>query len=123
MPGTSSPPQSDGGSIPPTGTIWFGSSFDTTSNFLLGHADSLPLGKAVAFVAHLTRASTGEVVGLQLDVGGSPASLPGGQVISGADLIGEVLPAAAIYQAGTLTVRVVDVGGNMLAIGTVTILP
>jgi hypothetical protein len=109
--------------MPPTGTIWFGSSFDTTSNALLGRSDSLPLGKPVAFEAHLNRPSTGEVVGLQLDVGGTPANWTGGQVISGANLFGEVLPATAVYQAGTLTVRVVDIAGNLLSIGTVTILP
>ena len=103
--------------------MWFGSSFDTTSNSLLGRSDSLPLGKPVAFVAHLNRPSTGEVVGLQLDVGGSLASWTGGKVIAGANLFGGVLPATAVFQAGTLTVRVVDIGGNLLSIGTVTILP
>ncbi len=122
-PGTSGAPPADGGGIPATGTIWFGSSFDATSNLLLGRADSLPLGKQVAIVAHLNRAATGELVEMQLDVGGTPATLPGGEVIAGARLIGEVLPATAIYQAGTLTVRVVDAGGSLLAIGTVTILP
>jgi hypothetical protein len=109
--------------MPPIGTIWFGSSFDTTSNSLQGRSDSLPLGKPVAFEAHLNRPSTGEVVGLQLDVGGSPATLTGGHVVAGANLFGEVLPATAVFQAGTLTVQVVDAGGNLLSIGTVTILP
>jgi hypothetical protein len=122
-PETSSVPQADGGVLPPTGTIWFGSSFDTTSFALSGRADSLPFGKAVAFVAHLNRASTGEVVGLQLDIGGLPARWPGGQLASGAHLYGQVLPAVEIYQSGPLTVRVLDVAGHVLAIGTVTILP
>ncbi|HVA86554.1 MAG TPA: hypothetical protein VNF73_09595 [Candidatus Saccharimonadales bacterium] len=108
---------------PPTGSIWFGSSFDPSTLVLTGRSNSIPLGQAVAFVAHLSRASIGESLALDLDIGGMAATWPGGQVAAGDDVVGIVLPAAEIYQAGTLAVTVVDVGGNPLAHGQVTITP
>lgn len=106
---------------PPVGSIWFGSAFDPTTLALSGQTTSIPLGTQVAFVARLTRASRGETVGLQLEIAGLAASWPGGTVPAGDDLLGEVLPAAETSQAGPLSVRVVDLAGNTLASGTVTI--
>lgn len=118
--GSSGPAPAD---VPPPGQIWFGSSFDTTTFVLSGRSTTLPLGSQVAFVARLTRPSKGEVVGLQLNVGGTPATWPGGTLAAGSDVMGQVLPAAEVYQPGPLRVEVVDVGGNVLASGTVTISP
>lgn len=103
--------------------MWFGSSFDLSTFALTGRTTTIKLGSPVAFVAHLSRKSTGEVVGLELNIGGVAATWPGGQPAAGSDVMGEVLPAAEIFQPGPLVVRVVDAGGNTLASGTVTISP
>ncbi len=109
--------------LPPVGAMWFGSSFDVGTFALSGRTTTIKFGNQVAFIAHLTRPSQGEVVGLALDIGGLAATWPGGQLAPGDEVMGQVLPAAEIYQPGPLVVRVVDAGGNTLAQGTVTITP
>lgn len=109
--------------VPPAGSMWFGSSFDTTTFAMTGRTTTIRFGSQVAYVAHLTRPSTGESFVLSLDIGGLPATWPGGQLEPGDEIMGQVLPAAEIYQPGPLTVRVVDAGGTTLAEGTVTITP
>jgi hypothetical protein len=103
--------------IPPAGGIWFGKSFDPTTFVLTGKHSSVGTQEPSAFVAHLTKSIEGTVtVRASLDgtfVGATDVPLTGSGQVMGLTL-------GALVTPGQWTYDVVDVGGNVLASGTVT---
>jgi hypothetical protein len=109
-----------GPNVPPAGTIWFGTSFDTTTFAVSGQASSFARGDHVVMVASFSRTIPGGQ-GINLVVDGS--SFPEGSgSASNYDLFGAVI-LQAFLTTGTHTFEIDDVGGNPLASGTVTITP
>jgi hypothetical protein len=104
--------------LPPAGTIWFGTSFDTTTFALSGQAASFGAGAQVALVAHLSaKVPEGQATTLVFDSYPVPtAAAPSG----GMDVYGWVIP-SVLLTVGEHTVTIRDVGGNVLASGTVRI--
>lgn len=107
------------GNIPPSGQIWFGSSFDTTTFALSGITTSTRTGSTVALVALLPRSvSTGNVT--------MRVSLNGTQVVNQAvtmtgtgDLFGTTVGPFVV--PGEYKYELADIGGNALASGTLTV--
>jgi hypothetical protein len=104
--------------VPPPATIWFGTSFDTTTLDVSGQASSFGQGDPVVMVAHFTRVVPGgQSINILLDgviIKSTAASA------SDYDLFGMALN-SALLPAGQHTLEIDDVGGNMLASGIVTI--
>lgn len=106
---------------PSAGRIWFGKSVDLETLALSGRTGTFPPNHTVALLAHLSRPSRGETVYFALDFG-FPATWPGGMLAAGSTLCAHVLPAAEMSIArGKVTVCVMDMGGNALATGTLTV--
>jgi hypothetical protein len=109
-----------GPNVPPAGTIWFGTSFDTTTFAISGQASSFRQGARVIMVAHFTKTVPGGQ-STNLVVDGASFS-EGSASASNYDLIGAVI-LQAFLTTGTHSFEIDDVGGNPLASGTVTINP
>lgn len=109
--------------LPPSGTAWFGSSFDPQTFVLAGRTSSVRLGQPIAVVGHLSRPSRDETLGFAVGLAGVQLSEPGEHVSGGHDLIGVSIPGVDIFAAGTMTVRVIDASGTTLAWGSITVSP
>jgi len=106
--------------VPPAGTIWFGTSFDTKTLAVSGEALSFAQGSRVVMVAHFSATVPGGQ-GTNLVVDG--VSFPEGSAsASNYDLLGAVI-LQAFLTTGPHTFEVEDLGGNSLAAGIVTITP
>jgi hypothetical protein len=104
---------------PPAGTIWFGTSFDTSTFAVSGQASSFTQSEHVVMVAHFSSTvSSGK--GLNVLVDG--VIIKSTSATSDWDLFGMALN-VAVLPTGTHTFEIDDVGGNRLASGTVTITP
>jgi hypothetical protein len=109
-----------GSNLPPAGTIWFGTSFDTTTFAISGQASSFVQGDRVAMVAHFSWMITG---GQSVNVIVDGVTVKSGSAsASDYDLYGITLSSASL-PTGTHAFEIDDVGGNPLASGTVTITP
>jgi len=109
--------------LPPSGTVWFGSSFDPETFILAGRTSSVRLGLPIALVGHLSRPSRDETLGFAIGLAGVQLSAPGERVSSGHDLVGVSVPGVDIFAAGTMTVRVIDESGTTLSWGSITVVP
>jgi hypothetical protein len=107
------------GNQPPAGTIWFGSSFDPTTFAISGRTSSISVGSPISGVAHLTRSMAGSELSIRVELNGAViATVKTGWSGSG-DIWGFTPVAPTI--AGTWTYQLVDVGGNVLASGALTV--
>ncbi len=110
----------NGGSanVPPAGSIWFGSSFDTKSFEIRDRANSFTSGARVALVAHLSQTvPAGYAATIDIDGYSTPTSVAPS---AGMDSYGVVIP-SAFLTPGIHHVRVSDIGGNELASGSLTV--
>ncbi|MGD0123681.1 MAG: hypothetical protein ABSC46_14155 [Candidatus Limnocylindrales bacterium] len=104
---------------PPAGTIWFGTSFDTSTFAVSGQASSFTQGDHVVMVAHFSSTvSSGKGLNILYD----GVFIKSVTATSDWDLFGMALN-VAVLTTGTHTFEIDDVGGNRLASGTVTITP
>lgn len=107
------------GNLPPSGQIWFGSSFDQATSALSGTTTTTPVGSTVALVATLSRAvSEGETVMLLSSSEDMTTSQSMTITRSGNVLDSTVGPFQA---AGTYMFQVAEIGGNTLASGALTV--
>lgn len=110
----------NGGSanVPPAGSIWFGSSFDTKSFEIRDRADSFTSGARVALVAHLSQTvPAGYAATIDIDGHSTPTTVAPS---AGMDFYGVMIP-SAFLTPGVHHVRVSDIGGNELASGSLTV--
>lgn len=102
--------------VPPTGSIWFGQSFDPQTFALTGQRTTVGTQEPVALVAHLSKTlDSGLTIRASLDgtfVNSAPITVQG----SG-EIFGFVL--GALVSPGEWRYDVVDIGGNILASGAV----
>jgi hypothetical protein len=118
--GASTSSSSGTGTFPPSGTIWFGQAFNPQTLVVSGRATTFARGAPVAFVASLTRPSTGETLGLAIAGSGELGADSLGSIPAGQAVIGETISPDEISTSGTLNVSVVDSTGAYLADGTLT---
>ncbi len=111
------------GSFPPSGTIWFGQAVDPQTLVVSERGTTFARGAPIAFVASLTRPSTGETLGLAITGSGEFGADGLGSIPAGQSVIDKVISPDEISTSGTLNVSVVDASGAHLADGTLTITP
>jgi hypothetical protein len=109
--------------VPPAGTIWFGTAYDVTTFHLTGHATSFPLGQQVALVARMSRAMGNERVEIDLTTSGIRLPVGYTSFTPGNDIAAELVPPNYLTIPGQIAFQAQDAGGNVLAIGTITITP
>ncbi len=108
-----------GSGIPSAGDIWFGDSFDPSTFVLRTRQTTVRVGETLAVVAHLTQTVSPSQANLQVAVGGATVVNEGINGLTGpSDIIGLTYTAQI---AGTYTFRIADVGGNVLASGSITV--
>lgn len=107
---------------PPAGTVWFGPSWDTTSFTMGAPFTSVPAGQQVTALAQLSQQINDVPVVTYLDDGASKIAIATQPATTQEyDMLGLTVPAFAIADPGTYTVTCQDIGGNVLASGTLTV--
>ncbi len=107
------------GDTPPSGEIWFGSSFDPTTFALSGITTTLKTGEAAALLAQLPRSVSEGDMSVRVSLDGTViASEPIAMEGSG-ELFGVALTPFDV--AGSYKYDFVDIGGNLLASGSLTV--
>ena len=104
--------------VPPVGSIWFGTSFDTTTLELSGRLSSVGVQSAFSMVAHIPQSTDGSKLGLRVYLNGSLLTTATANAKGSGDLWGWSL--GPLYQPGTWRYEVTDIGGNVLASGEIT---
>jgi hypothetical protein len=107
------------GNIPPTGQIWFGSSFDTTTFALSGITTTARTGTTVALVALLPRSISTGAASMRVSLNGTLVVNQAVNMNGSGDLFGTTVGPLTI--SGTYKYELVDLGGNLLASGTLTV--
>lgn len=102
--------------VPPTGQIWFGQSFDPTTFALTGKRTTAGTQEPVALVAHLTKGIDGSTT-IRASLNGTFVTSAPVTVTGSGEVLGFVL--GALVTPGQWTYDVVDIGGNVLATGTI----
>ena len=102
---------------PPSGVIWFGSSFDPDTFELRNRTTSFAAGEPFSAVASLARTMDGTDLSMRIYADGELWTSAALSWTGNGDLWG-FSPGPA-YSAGTWRYELVDVGGNVLATGTV----
>ena len=107
------------GNIPPTGQVWFGSSFDPSTFALSGITISTSTGTSVALVAHLPRSVGSGDMSTRLYYNGTLVANQATNMSGSGDIFGTTVGPFTL--SGTFRYEFVDVGGNVLASGDLTV--
>lgn len=109
----------DSADVPPSGTIWFGQSFNPSTFAMAGRTTSVSRGAPVSMVGNLGRSM--KISDLQIRTS-FDGSVVGSQAAAGSgegEIVGFTL--GPLLAAGSWTYEIIDVGGNVLALGTITV--
>ena len=103
--------------VPPAGDIWFGDTFDTETFELSGRTDTVGTSETFALVGTLPRSIDGSELMVRASWDGNqvwnqPANVSGSGEVWG-------FTYGPLSQAGRWTFELTDVGGNVLASGSV----
>lgn len=104
--------------VPPAGEAWFGSSFDTDTFAIRNRKVSVGAHEAFAVVAHLPRTLDGSDLVIRVYLDGSLISTTGANATGSGDIWG--FSPGPLFEPGTWKYEFTDLGGNVLASGTVT---
>lgn len=104
--------------IPPVGEVWFGQSFDTDTFAIRGRRHVIGVTDPFSFVAHLRRSVSGSDLAVRVYLDGTLASTTGVESTDSGELWG--FSPGPLYAAGEWRYDLTDIGGNVLASGTVT---
>jgi hypothetical protein len=107
------------GNIPPTGQIWFGSSFDPSTFALSGITTTARTGSTVALVALLPRSISSGTANMRVSLNGTLVVNQAVTMTGSGELFGTT--AGPFTIPGTYKYELVDLGGNVLASGTLTV--
>jgi hypothetical protein len=107
-----------GANLPPAGAIWFGSSFDPSTFEIRGRTTSISSQTAFSAVARLTREMAGSDLSIRISYNGAVISSSAVTWQGSGDVWG--FSPGALMAAGEWRYELVDVGGNVLASGTIT---
>lgn len=103
--------------VPPAGQVWFGSSFDTETFVLVDRRTTLGANEPFSFVAHLTRSVDAKELVIRVSFNGSLVSSTTANATGTSDVWG--FSPGPLFAAGEWRYDLTDIGGNMLATGTV----
>lgn len=104
--------------VPPEGDVWFGSSFDTDTLAIRGRTTSVGSQEAFAIVAHLTRSIDASKLVMRIYLDGGLIASNAVNASGSGDLWG--FSPGPLFQPGQWKYEFTDIGGNVLASGTVT---
>lgn len=104
--------------IPPIGKIWFGSSFDTETLEVSGRLSTVTANQGFSFVAHLPRVMEATALLIRTSWNGDLVATSPLTVSGSGDLWG--FTPGPLYAAGEWRYDMTDIGGNVLATGTIT---
>jgi len=104
--------------VPPVGTMWFGRTFDASTLEIQGQSSSFATGASFAWVAHLPRSISSGDANLRVTVDGTTLTTIPFQLSGSGDVVGSTY--SAVF-AGSWTMALVDVGGNVMASGSFTV--
>ena len=107
------------GNIPPTGQIWFGSSFDPSAFALSGITTTARTGTTVALVALLPRSISTGTASMRVSLNGTLVVNQAVTMTGSGDLFGTTVGPFTI--PGTYKYELADLGGNLLASGRLTV--
>ncbi len=108
------------GNVPPVGQIWFGSTFDPNTFSMSGVVTTVSAGESVALVAQLPQSISAGDASMRVSLDGTVILNQALSNVKGSgELFGTTVGPFTI--AGTYTYEIVDVGGNVLASGTLTV--
>lgn len=105
--------------LPPAGSIWFGSSFDTSTFEVRGKLTTTSVQDTVAVVAHLSSAANGSQLNVRTSYDGAVLSNVAFNADGTSDVWGWTV--GPLFLAGPWTIELTDIGGNVLAQGTITV--
>ncbi len=107
--------------VPPAGVIWFGTAADPGTFEVSGRTDTTRVGSSVAIVAHLTRAVGVGDVNARISLNGTLVSNTALSLTDGGDLIESTT--SPLVLAGFYRYEFTDLGGRVLAAGSITATP
>jgi hypothetical protein len=121
------PPQSPPGGgaeqpldLPPAGVIWFGESFDADTFEIHGRTSTVAADETFRMVAHLEEAVAGDELVMRVSWNGSAvANQAASEESESGDIWGWTL--GPLFQAGSWRYELTDIGGNVLAAGTIEV--
>ncbi len=104
---------------PPVGTIWFGQSFDPSTFVITGRTTSMALGAPAVMVGNVGKSMKPEELRIRATFDGEVVN---DQAVTGSG-VGEYwgFPITSMPAAGDWTFELLDVGGTVLASGTLTV--
>jgi hypothetical protein len=103
--------------LPPAGSIWFGTSFDPNTFELAGQTTSIGSNAGFSAVAHLTRVVNGSGLNVRVYFNEDLVSTTGVSWTGSGDVWG--FSPGPLFAAGTWKYEITDVGGNVLAAGSI----
>jgi hypothetical protein len=112
-------PAGTAGNVPPVGSIWFGSSFDPSTFAMSGVTTTTPPGSTVALVAQLPRSISSGQATMRVSLEGNVILNQTLNMSGSGQLFGTTV--GPLNLPGTYTYQIVDVGGNVMATGTLTV--
>jgi hypothetical protein len=105
--------------IPPVGAIWFGTSFNTDTLEISGRLAKVGTTAPFSFVAHLPRSMDAKELALRIYLDGKLVGTTGvGEKSSGSGDVWGWSP-GPLFEKGTWKYQVTDIGGNVLAVGSI----
>lgn len=111
------PGSASSSALPPAGEIWFGESFDTETFELSGRTDTVGTTETFAFVGTLPRSVQGDELSIRAAWNGQQVFNDAANVEGSGDVFGFTY--GPLFEPGTWTIEIADVGGNVLASGSV----
>jgi hypothetical protein len=104
--------------IPPIGKIWFGSSFDTETLEVSGRLSTVTANQGFSLVAHLPKDMEATALLIRTSWNGDLVATTPVNAAGSGELWG--LTPGPLYAAGEWRYDMTDIGGNVLATGTIT---
>jgi hypothetical protein len=105
--------------VPPTGQMWFGTSFDPNTFSISGRTSTARTGSTVAAVANLPRSISSGDANMRVSLDGEVIALQQITMQGSGDLFGISL--GPYFLAGLYKYEILDLGGNVLASGSLTV--
>lgn len=104
--------------IPPVGTAWFGTSFDTSTFEVRGRLTSVGVNDSFVMVAQIPRIMDGSEIVVRVYLDGALVANQQSNASGLGDIWGFNL--GPLFAAGTWRYELADIGGNVLAGGQLT---
>ncbi len=107
--------------LPPVGKIWFGSAFDADTFAISHRLTTVTAHEAFSFVAHLKKAIDGSKLAIRVSWNGQLVATTAANATGTGDVWG--FSPGPLFEAGTWRYDLTDIGGNVLATGTIKATP